>query len=197
MDEKLRNRRILVVGLVAAVVAYAGYRSFVHPHHIGWHIDTDDDKPSRDNAAGSAAGNESAEVTLDSKSGGLGIKIPGFSATVNVPGINLDKGDFDIDGVKLYPGTKIERMGVKAAAHNDDDDKGSGSVALNFEAPATPPVVRAYFDKALKEHGFEIDSASTPEKIIATKAEGDKHVEISVAPQGAAATHGALAVSGD
>lgn len=202
MDDKLRNRRLLVGAVVALILGYAAVRDYTNHEHHGWawghdHAKSDDSKDDGDNADNAAAGNTTAQLTLNNKDGSVGIKIPGFSADVRVPGMNLDKGNFNVDGIKLYPGSKIGQMSVNGSAKSDDDGDSHGDVALDFDAPAPPATVRAYYVDALKTHGYEIADESTINKVIATKGDNDSHVEVSFAPVGTNATHGALAMSGD
>ncbi len=201
MDDKLRNRRLIVGAGLALLIAYGVVRHFEsHGGHHGWSwssddAKSDDAKDDGDKADNAAAGNTAAQLTLNNKDGSVGIKIPGFSADVRVPGMNLDKGNFDVDGIKLYPGSKIGQMAVNGDAKSDGDSAGKGNVALDFDAPAAPATVRAYYVDALKAHGYEIASESTISKVIATKGDNDSHFEVSLTLVGTNATHGALAVS--
>ena len=50
--------------------------------------------------------------------------------------VDLDvEGDFDIDGVKLYPGSKVTSVNVDASDRNGAD---KATVQLGFTSPATP-----------------------------------------------------------
>lgn len=203
MDEKLHNRRLIVGAGLAVILAYAVVRHFEsHSGHHGWiwthdEAKSDDAKDDGDQADNAATGNTAAQLTLNNKDGSVGIKIPGFSADVRVPGMNLDKGNFDVDGIKLYPGSKIGQMNVNGSTKSDEDSDSHGNVALDFDAPAPPATVRAYYVDALKAHGYTIAPESTINKMIATKGDNDSHFEVSFAPVGTNATHGALAVSGN
>jgi hypothetical protein len=74
-----------------------------------------------------------------SKDGGGKVKIggDGVDIDINVPDfVDFDvTGDFDIDGVKLYPGSQVTNVNV------DANDKGSAKTAvvkLGFTSPAAP-----------------------------------------------------------
>ena len=59
---------------------------------------------------------------------GIDMKIPDF--------VDLDvEGDFDIDGVKLYPGSNVTTVNVDAS---DKDGAGKATVKLGFTSPAAP-----------------------------------------------------------
>jgi len=200
MDDQRRNRRILFGGAVVALVAYSAYTTLWRHHHgLGSvNVTTDhDDKSASANAGSSDNTSSSAEVNLDNGNGAVGIKLPGFSANVNMPGLNLNNGNFDIDGLKLYPGAKIGKMNVKASTAESDD--GKGTVNLDFEAPVAPNLVHDYYAKGLTDHGYTLDKETTPMKIVADKdgEDSNKHVELLLTSSGATATHGVLTLSGD
>lgn len=206
MDDKLRNRRLLIGAGIALLLLNAGVRHFVHHgFSFSWSHDdsrsdnTHNDSDKADDDKGdkaTPAENSAAQLTMNNKDGSVGINIPGFSANVHIPGMNLDKGNFDIDGVKLYPGSKIGQMNVTGNAKSDDAD-GHGSVALDFDAPAPPATVRAYYVDAFKAHGYTVDADSTIDKLKVTKGDDDSHVEVAVAPGPNNTTHGAIAASGN
>lgn len=74
------------------------------------------------------AGKDGGKVSIDGDHGSMSFKLPDFA------NIDVDS-DFDIDGVKLYPGSKIASLDVNAS------DKGGADkarVRLGFTSPAAP-----------------------------------------------------------
>ncbi len=86
------------------------------------------------------AGDEHGGVQItSSKDGGGKVKIggDGVDIDINVPDfVDFDvTGDFDIDGVKLYPGSQVTTVNVDA---NDKDGAKNAVVKLGFTSPVAP-----------------------------------------------------------
>lgn len=86
------------------------------------------------------AGDEHGGVQItSSKDGGGKVKIggDGVDIDINVPDfVDFDvTGDFDIDGVKLYPGSQVTTVNVDA---NDKDGARKAVVKLGFTSPVAP-----------------------------------------------------------
>ena len=90
-------------------------------------------------------------VSAASRNGKATADAPGGSATVNTGGINLDSAHFDIDGVKLYPGSTIKTMNVNAV---DKAGAKSANVTVSFESPADAKTVADYFQKEMTARKF-------------------------------------------
>jgi hypothetical protein len=94
---------------------------------------------------GSAAMGTGGEVKIDT---------PAFQGAFKLPKVNLTADDFDIDGVHLYPGSRIAAVDVKGAG-----GPGDGEVTIRFDSPADAATVRgwlaAQFAKAGKEVAVE------------------------------------------
>lgn len=92
-----------------------------------------------DNGSGAALDGETGEVKIDT---------PVFQGSFKLPKMQLTADNFDIDGVKLYPGTKIGALNVAANGKGGKD----GVVTLKFESPASATTVRDWlkgeFEKA-------------------------------------------------
>src|SRR5438067_5551685 len=83
--------------------------------------------------------NADENVTISADEGGnVAFNLPFVKGQVKVPSGFMHKGDFDIDGVKLLPGSQVTGFSVLA------QDKGS-TVDMAFTAPAAPHGVRSYF----------------------------------------------------
>ena len=102
---------------------------------------------------------------------GVSIDVPGFSAKVNVP--DLDIGDdTKIEDMPMFPGTKVN--GVNITAHGNDGSGGEskGDVTMAFTAPGKPAdVVNWYKDQASK-NGWEAVPPSGENQFEATKRDG-------------------------
>jgi hypothetical protein len=88
-------------------------------------------------------------LTLDDGEGNAGgagnetriaIDLPGLKGGLKIPGIKIGSGDFDIDGVPLYPGAQVTGFDVRG-----QDGGSEGSVTLRFKADAVPAKVQSYF----------------------------------------------------
>ncbi len=82
------------------------------------------------------------EISADGKSGNVGVKVPGFDANIRLPKKLLDDSNFDIDGVKLYPGSTVDTVNVTA---NDQKGKHNADVRIGFSSPADPAKVSGWF----------------------------------------------------
>ena len=81
-------------------------------------------------------------------SGNVSFDLPFAKGQLKLPEGFMNKGDVDIDGVKLMPGSHV--TGFNLDSHNDVTN-----VDLSFTAPAPPDQVRAYFVEQFKKQGVE------------------------------------------
>lgn len=105
-----------------------------------------------------ADGNVVASVD---NSGAVSINTPGFSGKINLPKIQLDADDFEMNGVHLYPGSTISAMNIQAhdggkAGDKDGDGDDGGTVRVTFASPAAPATVRDWFQQKLNAAGFTV-----------------------------------------
>ena len=87
--------------------------------------------------------------SLDTRSGEVKVDVPGFSGQFKLPKIQLDATDFDLNGVRLYPGSTIDTVNVATAG-------GDGGLRLAFTSPAGAEQVRAWFQERLGKAGFTL-----------------------------------------
>jgi hypothetical protein len=105
--------------------------------------------PNGDGTAVSiAAANGSA--TLDS-GGQVKIDTPAFKGAFVIPKVDLTADNFDIDGVHLYPGSRIGAVDVAAGKRRSD-----GRVAVRFDSPAEVSVVRGWLAQQFAKAGKEV-----------------------------------------
>jgi len=128
-----------------------------------------------------AAGTDGASVSIDAggnvaiaaKDGadGMSISVPGFEGKMKIPGLELGGDNMDIDGMKLYPGTKLSGINV-----TDRSTEGNGVVHMRFTSPAAPDKVSAYYADAARNADFTnivVNKANGAVKLTANKTDGD------------------------
>lgn len=81
-------------------------------------------------------------ASADSKTGNLKLALPGAKLDIDLPADVFSGASMEMDGIKLYPGSKIDTMNVVAKDKGHDD--GEAKVDMGFTSPATPAVVRAW-----------------------------------------------------
>jgi hypothetical protein len=92
-------------------------------------------------------------VTIEANSSGeVNFNLPFVNGKIDLPEGAIHNSNFDIDGVKLMPGSTVTGFSVFAG------DRGS-TVHMAFNAPATPEAVRAYFADQFKRKGVEAQVA--------------------------------------
>jgi hypothetical protein len=103
--------------------------------------------------------NEGKHVTtsVDGNSGKVKIDVPGFAANITLPKIQLDADNFDIGGVKLYPGSTVTAMNIDAGKKGQNAD----TVSIVFDSPADAATVKAWFLEKMKAERFTVAEAAT------------------------------------
>jgi hypothetical protein len=94
-----------------------------------------------------ADGDENVSIHAD-ESGHIAFNLPIAEGKLKVPAGMMHNSNFDIDGVKLMPGSSV--TGFNLDSHNDVT-----TVDMSFSAPASPDEVRAYFIDQFKKQGVE------------------------------------------
>ena len=103
---------------------------------------------------------------------GIDMKIPDF--------VDLDvEGDFDIDGVKLYPGSNVTTVNVDASDKNGQD---KATVELGFTSPAAPAKAADWMAGEFAKKDIKV--ARTGDTLAGKTSDGDDFT-ISFAPDGA------------
>ena len=123
------------------------------------------DEQEGNSASVSVGDDGNVQVSAADGARGVSISVPGFSAKVNVPGLELGGDDMDIDGMKLYPGTKLANVNVNGGDH-------SGTVDMKFNAPGAPTAIADYYVNAAREKAFtEVASRKDGDRMIVTGEE--------------------------
>ena len=88
--------------------------------------------------------------------GQVEIKAPGFTGSLQMSKIHINAEDFEMNGVKLYPGSTIDDFRADAEDKGGNDDK--GKVTIRFRSPAAPTTVRDWFRDNMTKQGFKVET---------------------------------------
>lgn len=120
------------------------------------------------------------EISADGKSGNVGVKVPGFDANIRLPKKLLDDSNFDIDGVKLYPGSTVETVNVTA---NEQKGKHEADVRIGFSSPADPAKVAGWFKEQFAKQSITVSGNASG--LSGTTKDGDAFtIELTSAEAG-------------
>lgn len=124
-----------------------------------------------------ANGDENVTIQAD-EGGNVAFNLPFIQGQVKVPSGFMHNGNFDIDGVKLPPGSSVTGFSVFAR------DKGS-TVNMSFNAPTSPDETRSYFLDQFKKQGVEVALAG--DAVTGKSKDGSPFtIAVSPAAQGSA-----------
>ena len=124
-----------------------------------------------------AKGDENVSIHAD-ESGHIAFNLPIAEGQVKVPTTMMHNGNFDIDGVKLMPGSSV--TGFNLDAHHE-----GATVNMTFNAPASPDEVRSYFVDQFKQKGVEAALAGDS---VAGKSKDGSPFVINVSPAAGGST---------
>lgn len=109
------------------------------------------------------------EISADGKSGNVGFKVPGLDANIRLPKKLLDDSNFDIDGVKLYPGSTVETVNITA---NKQAGKGEqADVRIGFTSPTDPAKVGDWFKDQFGKESIKLNDEGG--KLTGTTKDGE------------------------
>jgi len=123
---------------------------------------------------------------INGETGEMKIDVPGFQGSVKLPKIKIDTGNFDLNGVRLYPGSSIKSLNIVG------DDK-AGGLRVAFASPTTPTIVRDWFAQRLGKVGYQVH-AEGPNLIGIT--DENKPFRLELAPDGKDKATGTIVISG-
>jgi hypothetical protein len=129
-----------------------------------------------------ANGDENVSISAD-ENGHVSFNLPIAQGQVKLPQSFMTHGDFDIDGVKLMPGSSVSGFNVDAG-HD------TATVDMSFIAPASPDEVRSYFVDQFKKQGVEAAIAGDS---VTGKSKDGSPFTIEVSP-GASGSRGKIVV---
>ena len=124
------------------------------------------------------------------KDGKVSVKAPGFEGSIKLPKFSIGAENFEIDGVKLYPGATISILNIDD--RQDGTDK--GGVKVSFDAPAEATRVRDWFREQMEGAGFTV-TGNRDELTGKTKSGSPYTLKIDGA--GDTKSRGTLTVSGN
>jgi hypothetical protein len=127
-------------------------------------------------------------ITADGN-GHAAIDAGGFKGSIKLPSIKLDAADFDIDGMTLYPGSKISNFNVDASEKAGQD---KGLVRVDFESPAAIATVREWFESEMAKSGLKVQASG--QGFAGTTRQGDT-VKLELAPGSGDRTVGKLSIT--
>lgn len=141
-----------------------------------------------------AKGDGGGNVKISANGEGSSISIDGDGVNINadLPGIDgLDiNSEFDIDGVKLYPGAKITSVNIAADGNKPEGQQ--GNVDFGMTAPAAPAAVLDWYAKAFSAKG--LTTTVKGNALSGTTKDGDAF-SITLSPNGKG-SKGAVRISG-
>ncbi len=94
-----------------------------------------------------------AVAAMDGNTGQVKIDVPGFQGSFKLPKIQFTADNFDLNGVHLYPGSKISGFNIDARGKDED-----GQVRVSFDSPAEPIAVRDWFQQRLSKAGYTVSA---------------------------------------
>ena len=122
-----------------------------------------------------ANGDENVSIHAD-ESGHIAFNLPIAEGQVKVPAGMMHNGNFDIDGVKLMPGSSVTGFNLDAHDHG-------ATVDMTFNSPGPPDEVRSYFLDQFKRKGVE--AALAGESVTGKSKDGSPFIiHVSPAPNG-------------
>lgn len=96
-------------------------------------------------------------AAMDGSTGQVKIDVPGFQGSFKLPKIQMTADNFDLNGVHLPPGSKIQGFNVDAGQGAKDD----GKVTVAFDAPTDAAGVRSWFADRLPKAGYAVHADGT------------------------------------
>jgi hypothetical protein len=117
------------------------------------------------------------------ESGHIAFNLPIAEGAVKVPATMMRNGNFDIDGVKLMPGSSVTGFNLEAHDHG-------ATVDMSFTAPAQPDQVRSYFLDQFQKQGVK---AALAGETVTGKSKDGSPFTIYVSP-GPGGSKGVIAI---
>ena len=135
------------------------------------------------------AGADNGFAATVSNQGEVAINSPVFSGKLKLPKLDMDAEDFDMNGVHLYPGSRI--TGIDVQSRGTGDGKGDGRVRVSFDSPAAPHAVLGWFQERLNHAGFKV----APDRSNLTGTTDDnKPFRMELAPAGENKARGTILI---
>jgi len=114
----------------------------------------------------------------------------GSQGTFRLPKIQVNANDFDLDGVHLYPGSRIANLSI--VGHDADGrEKPLGNVKVRFDSPSPPATVRDWFETKLANDGRTMHRDGTG---LSGTAENGQPFRLQLGPAGAGHSDGTITI---
>lgn len=138
----------------------------------------------------SIEGDNGSVTAAADKDGKVSVKAPGFEGSIKLPKFNIGAENFEIDGVKLYPGATVSSLNI------DDRQDGtkSGGVKVTFDAPAEASRVRDWFREQMEGAGFTVTGNRDE---LTGKTKSGSPYTLKIDGTGEEKSRGTLTVSGN
>ncbi len=125
----------------------------------------------------------------DGKGVKLSLSLPGgFNAKLDVPGKMMGRGKFDIDGVGLYPGSKVNSVDVNAGVSPK-----RAEVNIGFVAPADAAAVADWYQGQFDAKGVKTARSGDT---FTGKSDDDDDFTLTLAAAGSGKSSGLLTIIG-
>lgn len=134
------------------------------------------------------SGEGEATIKAD-KDGRVAIKAPGFEGSVKLPKFDLGAENFEVDGLKLYPGSTIASLNVDANREAGGED----TVRVQFDSPAAAGQVRSWFQEQMQAAGFTVTAKDGQ---FSGKTSEGSDFTLKLDPAGDSKSRGTLTVLG-
>ncbi|WP_343525844.1 hypothetical protein [Sphingomonas sp.] len=124
-------------------------------------------------------------AAVDGKSGEVKLALPGFTGAFKLPKVSLEADNFELNGVHLYPGSKIRNVDV-----GNGRDK---AFVMTFDSPAAPATVRGWFRDKMEDADFTLTDQNGT--LVGTTAE-EKPIRVDLRPAGTDRSTGTITLGG-
>jgi len=131
-------------------------------------------------------------ASVDGKTGAVEVALPGGRLSLDLPPEKLKLNEMDIEGTKLYPGSTVESITVKAREGGTGGED-NAKVDMRFTAPAAPDVVRAWLLSNTAKQDRPLQAAG--DALIGATEEG-KAYRITLEPAANGKTTGLMRIDG-
>ena len=143
------------------------------------------DKPGTSITFNASDDSGTVAVSDNGQTGEVALNVPGFSGKVSLPRLHLDGKDVDLNGVHLYPGSKVTGMNIDANHHD-------GTVHIAFDSPADPATVQRWFLGKLNDAGFTLHADGSG---LSGTSESGKPFTLELQPDGNGHAKGTIIAS--
>jgi len=133
--------------------------------------------------------NDADGAGVAARNGSVTIDTPVFQGSFKLPKIKLDADNFDLNGVKLPPGSTISAMNIDG----NSDAEGNGQLRVSFRSPMSPAAARGWFAPKLRSAGYTLSEAGNALK---GKTDEGKPFTLSLSDAGGSASDGVITIGG-